>query len=55
VYDETLDMYSHTEELIEMALNPSGTLQAFIENKSQLSSDITSKNKIIEAIMPSKE
>lgn len=54
-YDEALDMYSFSEEYVEMALNPSGSLQTFSEKKSQLTSDIISKHKRIEVLMPSKE
>ncbi|MCR6116613.1 hypothetical protein HXA31_19995 [Salipaludibacillus agaradhaerens] len=52
VYDELLDMFTYTEEYIEMALDPSGSLQSFNEEKNQLSSDIASKHKRIEAVMP---
>lgn len=55
VYDEILDMYTYSEEYIEMALNPNGSLQSFNQNKNQLSSDILSKHKRIEATMPSDE
>lgn len=54
-YDEVLDMYTYSEEYIEMALNPSGSLQSFNEAKNQLSSDILSQHKRIEAIMPSED
>lgn len=52
-YDEVLDMYNFTEEYIEMALNPSGSLQSFNETKNQLASDIVGVYKRIEVIMPS--
>lgn len=55
VYDEVLDMYNLSEEYIEMALNPSGSLQSFNEDKKRLSSDILSKYKRIEVIMPSED
>ncbi len=55
VYDELLDMYTYTEEYLEMALNPSGSLQSFNEGKNQLTSDISSKYKRVEAVMPNKE
>lgn len=55
VYDEVLDMYNLSEKYIEMALNPSGSLQSFNEDKKQLSDDIVSKYKRIEVIMPSKD
>ena len=55
VYGEILDMYTYSEEYIEMALNPNGSLQSFNQNKNQLSSDILSKHKRIEATMPSDE
>lgn len=54
-YDEVLNMYNYTEEYIEMALNPSGSLQSFNENKNQLASDIISVYKRIEVIMPSED
>ncbi|MGY3717070.1 hypothetical protein ACWE42_16275 [Sutcliffiella cohnii] len=53
VYDEILDMYTLTEEFLEMALNPKGSLQSFNENFNRLSSDIASKYKRIEVVMPS--
>jgi hypothetical protein len=53
VYDEVLDMYNYSEEYVEMALNPTGSLQSFIEAKNELSSEIVSKYKRIEVIMPS--
>lgn len=52
VYDELLDMYTYAEEFLEMALNPSGSLKEFNENKNQLSSDILSQYKRVEATMP---
>jgi len=55
VYDEVLDMYNLSEEYIEMALNPNGSLQSFNEDKNQLSNDIVSKYKRIEVIMPSED
>ncbi|MBU8598500.1 hypothetical protein KM908_20520 [Alkalihalobacillus clausii] len=54
-YDEVLNMYNYTEEYIEMALDPSGSLQSFNENKNQLASDIISVYKRIEVIMPSED
>lgn len=51
-YDELLDMYTYTAEYIEMALSPDGSLQSFNEKVNQLSSDIASKYKRIEAVMP---
>lgn len=54
-YNEVLDMYSSSEEYIEMALNPSGTMQTFNENKNRLASEIVSKHKRIEVTMPSKK
>lgn len=53
-YDELLDMYNLSEKYIEMALNPSGSLQNFNEDKKQLASDILSKHKHIEVIIPNK-
>lgn len=55
VYDEVLDMYTRSEEYIEMALSPKGSLESFNEDKNQLSSDILSKHKRIEATMPNEE
>lgn len=52
-YDEILDMYTYSEEYIEMALNPTGSLQSFNEERNRLSSDILSQHKRIEAVMPS--
>lgn len=52
VYDEVLDMYTYAEQYIEMALNPTGSLQSFNEEKNQLTSEILGKHKRIEAIMP---
>ena len=52
VYDELLDMYTFSEEYLEMALNPSGSLQSFNEDKNRLSSDILSQHKRVEATMP---
>lgn len=52
VYDEVLDMYTYAEQYIEMALNPTGSLQSFNEEKNQLTSEILSKYKRVEAIMP---
>lgn len=54
-YDEVLDMYNYSEELIEMALSPDGSLQSFSEQKKQLLSDISSKYKRIEVIAPSED
>lgn len=51
-YDELLDLFTYTEEYIEMALNPSGSLQSFDGAKGELSSDILSKHKRVEATMP---
>lgn len=47
VYDEVLDMFIYSEEYIEMALNPSGSLQSFNEDKNRLTSEIVSKFKRI--------
>jgi len=55
VYDEVLGMYTDAEEFLEMILNPSGSLQSFNEDRNRLSSDILSKHKRIEAIMPSEK
>lgn len=55
VYEEVLDMYNLSEEYIDMALNPSGSLQSFNEDRKRLSSEIISKFKRIEVIMPNKD
>ncbi|MFA1820599.1 hypothetical protein ACDX78_10510 [Virgibacillus oceani] len=55
VYDEVLDMYLYTDEYVEIAFNPDGSLQSFNEKVNQLSSEITSKYKRIEAIMPNED
>lgn len=52
VYDEALDLYDLTEEFMEMAINPTGSLQSFNEDKNRLSSEIFSKYKRIDVIMP---
>jgi predicted outer membrane protein len=52
-YEEILDMFDLSEKYIEMALNPSGSLQSFNEEKNKISSDILSKHKRIEVVMPS--
>jgi hypothetical protein len=54
-YDELLDMYTYTEEYTEMAISPSGSLQEFNDKRSQLSSDILSQHKRIEALLPADE
>lgn len=51
-YDELLDMYTYSEEYIEMAVEPTGSLQEFNEAKNQLTNDISSKYKRIEATIP---
>lgn len=50
-YEEVLDLYAYGEEFIGMALDPSGSLQSFTENKNNLTSDILEKNKKIEALI----
>ncbi|MEX3715422.1 hypothetical protein ABFV99_23910 [Cytobacillus horneckiae] len=55
VYDEVLDMFTYTEEYIEMAINPDGSLQSFNESNNTLSAEILSKYKRIEAIMPNED
>ncbi|WP_405103154.1 lipoprotein [Oceanobacillus sp. FSL H7-0719] len=55
VYDEILDMYTYSEEYIGLALNPSGTLQDFNDSRNQLSNDILSKYKRVEAILPNED
>lgn len=52
VYDEVLDMYNLTEEYVDMALDPNGSLQSFNEDKKKISSEIDSKYKRIEVVMP---
>lgn len=52
-YDEVLDMYTYSEEYIGLALNPTGSLQSFNESRNQLTNDILSKHKRIEAVLPS--
>lgn len=52
VYDEVLDMYTYTEEYIQMALDPEGSLKSFNDDKSRLSGEISNKYKRIKAIMP---
>jgi len=52
-FNELLDLYDVSEEYLEMALNPTGSLQSFNENKNRLSSDILSKYKRIEVLVPS--
>lgn len=51
-YDELLDMYTYFEEFTEMALDPKGSLQTFNEKKNSTASDILSKHKRIEAVIP---
>jgi uncharacterized protein YcfL len=53
-YEEVLDMFTFTEEYIEMALNPTGSLQTFNEEINNLSSEILSKYKRVDAVMPNK-
>jgi|SRR5690625_453665 len=52
VYDELLEMYTLEEEYIQMALNPSGSIVSFNEDRRQLSDDIISKHNKIEVLMP---
>lgn len=54
VYDELLDLFTHAEELLEMAIDPSGSYNDFTAKRNQLSSDITSQYKRVEVTMPSK-
>lgn len=51
-YDEILDMYNYSEQYVEMALSPDGSLQSFSEQKKKLSSEISSNYKRIEVIAP---
>lgn len=55
VYDDLLDLYNLSEEYTDMALNPSGSLQSFNEDKNRLATEIDSKYKRIEVIMPSED
>lgn len=52
-YDELIDMYEYTEQYIDLALNPSGSLQEFNNKRSQLTDDIIGKHKRIEVLLPS--
>lgn len=54
-FDEVLDMYAYSQEYTSMALNPTGSLQSFNENKSKLSSDILEKYRKIEALTPAEK
>lgn len=54
-YKEMLSLYKSVEKCNEMALNPSCSLLTFNEKKNELSSDITSKYKEIDIILPSKK
>ena len=51
-YDELLDLYTYEEEYIEMALNPTGSLQSFNENRDRLVKDILKKYRKIETLIP---
>lgn len=53
VFDELLDLYNLSEKYLEMALDPSGSMQSFNEEKIKLSSDILSQHKRMEVIIPS--
>lgn len=55
VYNELLDMYIYIEEYTGLALNPTGSLQSFNDNREQLTSDILGKYTRIEVVMPSEE
>lgn len=52
VYEEVLDMYNLSEEYLEMALNPNGSYKSFNEDRTRLSSDLVSKFKRMEVILP---
>ncbi|GGC87907.1 hypothetical protein GCM10007216_18320 [Thalassobacillus devorans] len=52
VYDEVVQLYTLSEEFYELAISPSGSLVTYNEKIGQLSSDIVSKVKSIEVIMP---
>lgn len=52
VYDEVIELYTLGEEYIQMAINPSGSLVSFNEDRNRLSTDIVSQVNRIEAIMP---
>lgn len=55
VYEELLNLYDLSEEYKEMLINPTGSLQSFNEETNRLSSEITSKYKRIEVIMPNED
>ncbi|WP_339148358.1 hypothetical protein [Sutcliffiella sp. BMC8] len=52
VYDEVLEMFTYSEEYIEMALNPTGSLQSFNDDKHRLTKEISSKFNRMEVLMP---
>jgi len=54
-YDEVLELYTLAGEYTQMAINPSGSLVTFNQDRGQLSTDIVSKVKEIEVIMPNEE
>ena len=51
-YDELLDMYTFYEEFKEMALEPKESMKSFNEKKNSISSDILSKYKRIDTLIP---
>lgn len=53
-YNEILDMYDLSKQYLNMALDPSGSLQDFNTNKNELSSDILSRYNRLEVVMPNK-
>jgi len=55
VYDEIIELYTMEEEYVQMAISPSGSLISFNESRNTLSTNIVSKVKEIDVIMPSKE
>lgn len=52
-YEELLDMYDLYEKHHEMLINPSGSLQDFNSDKRELETEITSKRKRIDVVIPS--
>lgn len=53
-YNEVLDMYDLSKQYINLATDPSGSLQDFNTNKNELSDDILSKYNRLEVVMPNK-
>lgn len=53
-YNEVLDMYDLSKQYINLATDPSGSLQDFNTNKNELSNGILSKYNRLEVVMPNK-